>query len=187
MLNLIVKTLGPNTSDSYKATKVWLKNINKFYKIILYDSFEALFNELNIDDYIVMPLGYCNKSKKFMSSWVDYHFRFYKQLHIVDFFNKQTQKMVLLENVRFYKPGAVLQSATYQFFASEIKKKEKVKFVSSKSKAFEIFIKEGYHYTICSECVINNHLEYDNIKIIKEFNPVMFWVVYKFKKENENE
>lgn len=183
---MIVKTLGPVTSDSYSATLEWLKNSTESYEIILYESFELLFEKLSIDDYIVMPLGYCNKAKKFMSSWVDYHFRFYQQLKIIDFFSKYTQKMVLLENLEFDKPGAVLQSATYQFFVSEIRNKEKVKFVSSKSRAYEVFVKDNYHYTICSDCVVNNN-NYKNIKIVNEFEPVMFWIVYKCKKENEND
>lgn len=184
-----IATLGPKATDSYKATIDYSRKTFSNYKILCYNSFEKLFNIIkekksNID-FIVMPMGYCNRKGKEFSSWVDFHFYYLEYMEVKDVFYSQTKEMILIENIDYKKEGIVLQSATFQLARKVLNLSEsQYFFVPSKPLALEFFEKEGYHYTICSKDDFINKVKNQDIeyRVVNKFNPTMVWIVYKVRK-----
>ena len=54
----VIKTLGPQSTDSYNAAHFWCKKNDSKVPIVVYPSFDNLFEQMEANDYIVMPLGY---------------------------------------------------------------------------------------------------------------------------------
>lgn len=184
-MSVIVNTLGPEGTDSYRATVHWLKKMGVGnYKINIFESYEELFENLKQCQYIVMPAGYMNRKNKEMSSWVDFHFGYYSKLEFVDVFPLKVMKMIFVENKNYDKKGIVVQSATCQFAKTEENYNEHFLYANSKPQALQIFLDESYHYTLCSEPVFKRKNPDPSQYIIKhEYNPVMIWVVYKVNME----
>lgn len=108
-MGVIVNTLGPKGTDSYRATIHWLKKVGaEEYKIHMFESFEKLFDNLRQYQYIVMPAGYMNRKEKEMSSWVDFHFKYYDKLKFVDVFPLKVMKMILVENKNYDKKNLMI-------------------------------------------------------------------------------
>ena len=175
--------MGPRTTDSYRATEYWLKSHEiTNYEIVESTSFEEVFGKVEKDQYIVMPIGYCDRSRKEFKGWVDYHFRFYRDLDIIDLFKLSTKEMVLVENTACKTTESVLQAATYQLArSSSVFVSDDVSFRSSKVMALDDFLKDKYKYTICSKDVYEGkNMENNEQYVIRDsFSPEMIWVVYK--------
>lgn len=185
-MKIIINTLGPQTTDSYRAAEYWIKK-NKYenFEIVGYKSFESLFRSVKESQHIVMPLGYSNRNGQEFKGWVDFHFRFWDELEIYEVFELHTKEMVLLNNRQYKKNGIVIQSATYQLAKSTIDLEDRMFFYSpSKALALEEFLKHGYQYTICSkDNYVQKGLEKrSNYTIVKEYNPIMVWIVYRIVK-----
>lgn len=182
MKKIIINTLGPVTTDSYRATRYWIKkNGIADYKIKMHDSFEQIFTRMKSQEYIVMPVGYVNRNSEKMSSWVDFHFRYINDIIPDDVFTLHTKPMALVENVSYKKRGVVIQSSTYQLAKNTLKTTaDEYIYTSSKSKALQLFLKSQYHFTICSKELITKY-DSTNYRILQEFRPVMIWVVYRIK------
>lgn len=184
-MSITVNTLGPEETDSYRATVYWLKKKKvDNYKIRIFESYEELFENLNQYQYIVMPAGYMNRKNKEMSSWVDFHFGYYSKLEFVDVFPLKVMKMIFVENNNYNKKGIVVQSATCQFAKNEKSYNEQFVYANSKPQALQTFFDESYHYTLCSEPVFRRKNPNPSQYIIKhEYSPVMIWVVYRVNME----
>jgi len=178
----IIKTLGPETTDCYRATEYWVAKQHGNFVIKTYSSIEILFNDLNKNDYVVMPVGYANKKSQEMSSWVDFHFRYLDDLYIQDVFVLDTLSMVVLENISYIVDKAILQSSTYQVFKSCIHDIIEIDYAPSKSKALSLFLEKSYRYVICSEDEIPKiEITDSSFKILQTVYPKMIWVVYNIK------
>lgn len=174
----IINTLGPKETDSFVSANYWSQNFCPGSKIILYESFENLFSNLHKDELIVMPTGYCNRNNCNLSSWVDFHFKYIEKLEVIDSYVLETKSMVVLKNKNYQIDKAVIQSATYQLLKQKLEKDIEIDYVSSKAAAYDIFISNKYHYTLCSKTTYNMGTKKD-IEIVSEFSPKMIWVVYK--------
>lgn len=178
----ILKTLGPNTTDSYRAAEYWIAKQNNKYSIQVYSSIERLFDNLNINDFIIMPVGYANKNSQEMSSWVDFHFRYLDILYIQDLFLLDTLKMAIIENTSYSTNKAILQSSTYQIFKKCIQDKIEIDYTSSKSEALSLFLKQTYRYVICSEEeFLAKNITDPSYYILRSDCPKMIWIVYNVK------
>lgn len=178
-----VATLGPKYTDSFRSAEYWIDTRGvDGCEIVGYQSFESLFDNLECSDYVIMPMGYTNRDSSEFMGWVDYHFFFEKLLDTQEIYLLPTKEMALVENTSYKKEGVVLQSATYQFARSSLDlDKRQYVYESSKVKAFNKFIDEEYHYVICSVDICQQEKKKKNLslKIIKNFSPVMSWIVYK--------
>lgn len=178
----IIKTLGPKTTDCYRATEYWISQQNKSFIIKTYSSIEKLFNNLNKNDYILMPVGYANRKSPEMRSWIDFHFRYLDYLCIQDVFVLNTLSMAVLENTSYIINKAILQSSTYQILKKYIHDVKEIDYASSKSKALSLFLEKSYRYVICSEAEMIKVGVIDlPFKILQIIRPKMIWVVYNSK------
>lgn len=178
MKSYIINTLGPQGTDSFVSAKYWAQSFYPGAKIVLYDTFEKLFTNLHKGEFIVMPTGYCNRENENLFCWVDFHFKYIKNLEIVDSFILKTKPMVILNNKNYKYDKAVIQSATYQLLRQKLKREIEIDFASSKVAAYEVFVAKKYRYTLCSKSTIDIEFKKD-VEIISEFQPKMVWVVYK--------
>jgi prephenate dehydratase len=183
----IIKTLGPETTDSHRATEYWIAKQQDDFEIKTYSCIEMLFNDLNKNDYVLMPAGYSNRKSQEMSSWVDFHFRYLDYLHIQDVFVLDTMSMVILENTSYIIDKAILQSSTYQIFKNCIKDTIEIDYAPSKSKALSLFLEKSYRYVICSEDeILKIGITNSSIKTLQTVYPKMIWVVYNCVQEISN-
>lgn len=179
-----IYTLGPSGTDSENALKYWLNKECKNIEIVLKENFEEIFNTLNKDEHIFMPVGFTDRvNKNGFLSWVDFHFYYYKELEICDLFYLDTKTMILVENKSISSSDIVLHSSTYQFYIkSSISNKDiKEIYCESKIVALNKFIKGKNRYAIVSKENFYKNIEDTKFKwkIIEEFNPTMAWIVYR--------
>lgn len=186
---MTICTLGPKGTDSYNALLYWCrKNNNKFYNVKLFNTFELLFENLQKNEYIIMPVGYSNRNNSRMANWVDYHFKYMDNLKLITQFSLNTKEMILIENKDYLINKAIIHSSTYQFLLNTNINYDGIDFCDSKVKAFELFCDNKYKYVICSKDValssdFYNKTNKNSYKIIKKFRPTMIWAVYKVKEE----
>lgn len=186
---MTICTLGPKGTDSYNALLYWCQKNNKeSYNTKLFNSFEMLFENLNKNDYIIMPVGYSNRNNEEMANWVDYHFKYMDKLKLINVFVLKTKEMILIENNNYSINKAIIHSSTYQLLLNANIVYDGVDFCESKVNAFNLFIKNKYKYVICSKDIVplSDYSKKSNkapYKTIKEFCPTMIWVVYKMEEE----
>lgn len=175
----VIHTIGPKGTDSYKSALYWrdLKKIS--FNIVEHEKFEDIFNSgcIKKNDLVIIPAGFCNRSKGHFISWVDIHFSFLDVLEIEDIFYTKTQPMLLLENPECEKEHAIIHSSTYILLINHVNVKD-IYYSDSKMKAFLEFQKGHYKYTIVSDNSFTN-VSRNKFHILKTFFPSMVWCVYR--------
>lgn len=183
----IIKTLGPESTDSYRAALQWIeRNHILSPQIVCYSSMEEIFNDLRHGDFVVMPVGYSNRNNIVMSSWVDFHYYYSDVLSIADIFPLETMDMIIVENPHYTQNKAIVHSSTVQLVRRYNLQIDGIDFPSSKAKALSGFIKDGYRYTVCTKSDYlrrRNNADKAEDVVLDTFRISMIWVVYKILKK----
>lgn len=178
-----IKTLGPKTTDSYRAAIMWCQKRFKseIYTIELSDCMEDAFLNMNSGEFIVMPMGYSNREDQEYFSWVDIHFRNLGLVNIADVFLMHTKEMIVVENLEYKINKGVIQSSTYQLLKGCISNIDDIDYAPSKSRALSKMLEDDYRYVVCSKDEFENRVGTLNNKyIIKSIiEPTMVWIVYE--------
>ena len=183
----IIKTLGPESTDSYRAAVEWIdRNHILNPQITCYQSMEEIFDDLKPGDYVVMPVGYSNRNSKDFSGWVDFHYYYSDILTVADIFQLETMDMVIVENPHYTQNKAIVHSSTVQLVKRYKLDIDGIDFPSSKAKALTGFIKDGYRCVVCSNsdyCRRRSPADKAEDVILDTFRISMIWVVYKVGKK----
>lgn len=93
---MIIHTLGPGETDSYQAAVTYIRKRKLNAEIILHPSFEEIYRQLEQlrDDYLIIPAAFRNQQG---DSWGDLHYRYIKQLNLVDSLVTELDPLVLLQ------------------------------------------------------------------------------------------
>jgi len=183
----IIKTLGPDTTDSYRAACVWAnENRDKLgdFEIKGYPRMEYVFKDLAKADLIVMPVGFTDRDNDDFSSWVDYHYYYSNKLEIAGLFPLDTMEMILVENLDYKYDRAIVQSSTIQLLKRNGINCSNVDFSPSKSYALMLFNEMDFRYVICSSSDYEAKRSDENKahdRIIERTSIRMIWVVYRVK------
>ncbi|MHA8138171.1 hypothetical protein ACYATM_03855 [Lactobacillaceae bacterium Scapto_B20] len=177
-------TLGPDTTDSYKAAE-YLKQVNPIYQdtsIELHDSFESIYTNLAdfAGDFFLVPVAYNDKNG---DNWGTNNYRYWNQLKVVDTFHLPTMKMILAENEALSNHTAIIHAATNELldqFESATNQQLETDYVPSKPLAQKEFEAGQYQYAIFSKQGFEPHATF---KILQEYQPEMVWCLYQIKKD----
>ncbi|MCK8626987.1 hypothetical protein [Fructobacillus cardui] len=177
-----IHTLGPKTTDSYKAAK-HLQDEDPDYRgltITLHDNFEDVYQHLTdfTGDYFLVPTAYQSDDG---DSWTRNNYRYLDHLTIQTTFALPTMPMLLTENQALKNKKAILHPATTELihqYMIDSHQNLAVDFVPSKPLAQAAFEEGNYQYAIFSK---QSFLPHDSLTIIKEYHPEMVWCLYQIK------
>ncbi|MHA8110808.1 hypothetical protein ACYATP_04825 [Lactobacillaceae bacterium Melli_B4] len=180
----ILHTLGPDTTDSYKAAEYFKTNNDNYQRtaIQLHDSFEAIYEHLAdfSGDLFLVPVAYNDKNG---DNWGTNNYRYWKQLKIVDTFHLPTMPMLLVENLALTNHTAIIHAATQELldhFERSTNQKLATDYVPSKPLAQQAFEDGQYQYAIFSQQAFSPH---GSFKVLQEYQPEMIWCLYQIKKD----
>ena len=178
-----VHTLGPKTTDSFRAYQYACKKYPDVSQASLYlhDSYSSIYDNLNqfIGDLIIVPVAYRGRSR--IDNWTDNNFRYSNNLAILDSFVLSTKKMSLIENLNACNSRAIIHPSTTIFikqYEEVIGKSIEFDLADSKPAALSIFLNKRYQYTVAS---YDTYLieKCKTVKVRNIFSPQMIWCVYK--------
>ncbi|MGX4645398.1 hypothetical protein [Holzapfeliella sp. JNUCC 80] len=182
----ILHTLGPKTTDSYKAASYFISQNTDCYpidQIVLHSSFDEIYQQLDAlnGDLFLVPVAYQNNQHH--QSFADYHYRYWQSLTVLTSFHIPTMPMVLLENLANQNHKISLHPATSELMKSTFSNLDslKINYVTSKPLAFDDFAKGNCQYAIVSHNFTNQELSGLNYRIAKTFTPQMIWCLYKIE------
>lgn len=186
---MILHTLGPKETDSFKAAKYVKSRLfpNKFIDIKLHDSFDDIYENLENEkkDLMLVPVAY--RSSTSNSNWIDNNYKYWDKINIIKTFSLPTMPMAFIK--RDIKNNKIILHPATIAYLREFEEKHNLKLDSyfEKSKPFVLdkFAKENFEYAIISENILKKRFENKLIdfdyKILYRYEPKMIWCIYQIK------
>ena len=171
---MIIHTLGPGETDSYQAAVTYIRKRKLNAEIILHPSFEEIYRQLEQlrDDYLIIPAAFRNQQG---DSWGDLHYRYIKQLNLVDSLVTELDPLVLLQREKTSSLVAYTHAATIELVRESVDEQVKIVTVPSKYVAYRLFINNG-RYVLTSRKFIRLM---SGVKVKQEYATQMLWGVYQ--------
>lgn len=171
---MIIHTLGPRETDSYQAAMTYIRKRKLNAKIILHPSFEEIYQQLEglRDDYLIVPAAFRNQQG---DSWGDLHYRYIKQLNLVDSLVTELDPLVLLQREKTASLVAYTHAATIELVRENIDEQIKIVTVPSKYTAYQQFLNNG-RYVLTNRKFIRL---VNGIKVKQEYAAQMLWGIYQ--------
>lgn len=174
-------TLGPTTTDSYRAAEYFKTQIQPDTQIVLHDDFADILTHLDTiaGQQFLMPAAYQNAKGNL--SWREFNYNASGVAKINTVFHLPLMPMVLVENLQPRREEVVFHPATKKLFESVIPLVGlSQRPMASKALVLTSFLRRGSRYAIVTEeffkaATTDSAAQY---RVLKQFPGEMVWVVY---------
>ena len=173
---MIIHTLGPVETDSYQAAVTYIRKQHLDAQIKLHPSFEDIYQHLDqlTDNYLIVPAAFRDQQG---DSWGDLHYRYIKQLQLVDSLVTELASLVLLQRTDTSSSVAYTHAATLELLRESVNEKVTIVTVPSKYEAYQRFVNDG-RYALTSKKFARLTPE---IQIKEEYTAKMLWGIYRIR------
>ncbi len=177
-------TLGPETTDSYKAA-MYLREMYldlEDAELVLHDSFDDIYRKLDDEqgDLFLVPVAY--RSAQSNGNWADNNLKYWDKLKIMDVFKLPIMPLVLVRNPDGKDGEAVLHPSTKELikeYSLNQGRKLHLEFVDSKAEALRKFESDKYEFSIVTKDVYQSNCADRQDEVLAEYEPNMVWCLYR--------
>ncbi|WDF82991.1 hypothetical protein PQ472_01745 [Lacticaseibacillus pabuli] len=174
-------TLGPETTDSFRAAEYFKAHLQPDTTIVLHDDFADILTNLPAiaGQQFLIPAAYQNAKGDL--SWREFNYNASGVAKINTTFHLPLMPMVLVENLQPRRGEAVFHPATKQLFESVIPLAGlSQRPMTSKALVLGSFLRRGSRYAIVTEEFFKEATAASaaQYRILKRFPGEMVWVVY---------
>ena len=183
-------TLGPETTDSYRAAAYFKRHYQPDTTIVLHDDFAEILNHLPAlaGQQFLMPAAYQNAKGDL--SWREFNYNASGIAKINTVFHLPLMPMVLVENLAPRRQEAVFHPATKRLFESVLPLAGlSQRPMTSKALVLTSFLRRGSRYAIVTEEFFQKATRATSAqyRVLRRFPGEMVWVVYDvLRQKNQN-
>ncbi|USS88278.1 hypothetical protein M3M39_02010 [Fructilactobacillus hinvesii] len=173
----MLHTLGPATTDCYRAALVYEKQRSDVtWQLQLHSKFAVVLQAANQrpGDYLLLPTALKLPDG---TSWGDLHYRYLNRWRLVDVFTYPLDPLVLVQSSQ--QTNIVdLHPATLELAREQLGDEVQFRLASSKWAAYQAYRRDGEY------CITNQANLLEHEQIVKRWNVDMVWTVYQVQEEN---
>lgn len=176
-----IHTLGPTTTDSYRAAAHYVNTQAPDATIVTHPDFAAILQDLAAiaGDQLLMPCAYQNATGDL--SWREFNYNCHEVARIHTTFALPLMPMVLVENLAPRRQEVVFHPATAKLFAAYrpfagLSQRP----MTSKALVLQSFLRRGSRYAIVTEEFFAAAVgdEAAAYRILRRYPGEMVWVLY---------